>query len=451
MGLAPQTFAQEEEDKVRLVLKDRISELGGYDTTEDPLSNAEIIVVHKADSSNGQPRRLEDEERELLADTVENDGHIDSTGVDGKTTRTYAKTEDTNKLYVLALIQDQLYESYVFVPEEGNYPGLDTVESGSMTMGPVPEEHLHMMRAAFDARNSRQENENRSTSENSDKARDQDGEGESSAWFSWLFSLWPAWLFTANVGFLLIGLLIGTLGGWWVVSKKLHQRENELKQIRWEVRDLQRRLEEKSGPSRDRDEGWIGADRELQRENEDLRQENRRLQEENKSAVNSADRDYSQSMQPHNPNKRTKRFRSNASSSRARSPTRPTLRTEDKVGREFVQWCSEAGAAMVDRHSIFAKRLQDVLPRVRLQRIFREKNAAGVVFTEDAQDAVEYWHVHVDGRDFLLPQPHRSGFRELEKCFDGQNPDPGQIQDMTPAELRSQGDKITLVKKGRIS
>jgi len=103
---------------------------------------------------------------------------------------------------------------------------------------------------------------------------------------------------------------------------------------------------------------------------------------------------------------------------------------------------------MVDRHSMFANKLRDSLPGAELQRIFREKNAAGIMFADDVQDAVEYWHVRADGQDFLLPQPHRSGFREVEECFQASCTSPNQIQEFQPAELQSTGGEYKLKSEG---
>lgn len=126
-------------------------------------------------------------------------------------------------------------------------------------------------------------------------------------------------------------------------------------------------------------------------------------------------------------------------------------RTVDLIGQAFVNWCNDAGAAMVDRHSMFAKRLKEGLPEADLQRIFRERNAAGIVFADDVQDAVEYWLVRVDGKDFLLPQPQRSGFREVEECFQANCTSPKEIREFEPAELQSSGGKYELKSEGQLA
>jgi hypothetical protein len=136
-------------------------------------------------------------------------------------------------------------------------------------------------------------------------------------------------------------------------------------------------------------------------------------------------------------------------SASVQQPSKDRLTTE--VGQVFMEWCSSAGATMVDRHTMFADRLKERLPEAEVDRVFREKNAAGVFFVEDAQDAVEYWVVRVQGRDLLLPQPNRSGFREVEQCFEGESVAPKEVEEIYPAELRSEKGKQVLKAKGLIS
>jgi hypothetical protein len=136
-------------------------------------------------------------------------------------------------------------------------------------------------------------------------------------------------------------------------------------------------------------------------------------------------------------------------SARVQQPSKDQLTTE--VGQVFVKWCNSAGATMVDRHTMFADRVTERLPEAKVSRVFREKNAAGIVFVEDAQDAVEYWVVRVRGRDLLLPQPDRSGFREVEQCFEGDNIAPEEVEEIYPGELRPEEGKRVLKAKGLIS
>lgn len=136
-------------------------------------------------------------------------------------------------------------------------------------------------------------------------------------------------------------------------------------------------------------------------------------------------------------------------STSVQQPIKDQLTTE--VGQVFVEWCSSAGATMVDRHTMFADQLKERLPEAEVDRVFREKNAAGVFFVEDAQDAVEYWVVRAQGRDLLLPQPNRSGFREVEQCFEGESVAPKEVKEIYPAELRSEKGKQVLKAKGLIS
>jgi FtsZ-binding cell division protein ZapB len=69
---------------------------------------------------------------------------------DGRTPRRYAQTAQSGEiLYVLAQTPaDSLYESYVNTGERF-FPGFDAVQSGRMTMGPVPPEAQRRYRAVF--------------------------------------------------------------------------------------------------------------------------------------------------------------------------------------------------------------------------------------------------------------------------------------------------------------
>jgi vacuolar-type H+-ATPase subunit I/STV1 len=136
-------------------------------------------------------------------------------------------------------------------------------------------------------------------------------------------------------------------------------------------------------------------------------------------------------------------------STRVQQPSKDQLTT--KVGQVFAERCRSAGVTMVDRHTMFADQLKERLPEAEVDRVFREKNAAGVFFVEDAQDAVEYWVVRAQGRDLLLPQPNRSGFREVEQCFEGENLAPKEVEEIYPGELRSEKGKQVLKAKGFIS
>jgi len=136
-------------------------------------------------------------------------------------------------------------------------------------------------------------------------------------------------------------------------------------------------------------------------------------------------------------------------SARVQQPSKDQLTTE--IGQVFVEWCNSAGATMVDRHTMFADKVTERFPEAEVSRVFREKNAAGVFFVEDAQDAVEYWVVRVRGRDLLLPQPDRSGFREVEHCFEGDNIALNEVEEIYPGELHSRKGKRVLKAKGLIT
>lgn len=107
---------------------------------------------------------------------------------------------------------------------------------------------------------------------------------------------------------------------------------------------------------------------------------------------------------------------------------------------------------MVDRYNLFKREVEQSLSGATFKRIFREKNAAELVFDNNAQDPVEYWYVQLNGKHFLLPQPSRDRFRELHsKCFDGSNKAPSDVSSVTPARLTSQGGQLVLDEKGSIS
>jgi len=72
------------------------------------------------------------------------------------------------------------------------------------------------------------------------------------------------------------------------------------------------------------------------------------------------------------------------------------------------------------------------------------------VFSENAQDPVEYWLVEYKGQSLLLPQPSKNGFRELGECFEGKNMAPKDVQQVQPAQLKSGARGLTLEKKGRV-
>jgi hypothetical protein len=85
------------------------------------------------------------------------------------------------------------------------------------------------------------------------------------------------------------------------------------------------------------------------------------------------------------------------------------------------------------------------------RRITREKNAAGLVFDDQAEDPVEYWLVESGGKHYLFPQPSQSRFRELGDCFEGHNKAPSDVSSVTPALLENEGGRLALVEKGKVS
>jgi hypothetical protein len=106
---------------------------------------------------------------------------------------------------------------------------------------------------------------------------------------------------------------------------------------------------------------------------------------------------------------------------------------------------------MVDRYQLFGRQVESAVDDASFRRITREKNAAGLVFDENAQDPVEYWLVEADGQHFLLPQPARDRFRELGECFDGANSPPNEVTSVQPALLNRQSGRFTLDDKGQIA
>jgi uncharacterized protein YneF (UPF0154 family) len=380
-----------------------------------------------------------------------------------------------NFYYVLALTKEgKLLESYVYdESRRGYYPGFDRVVSGDMKMGPVPEEHREALRGALTSAMNPAETDNVGGSQagedtaetSSSKAgipssekgekRTEPTTAASDRSDGYLQTFWAA-LFSLYTAALLVGLLIGGIGAWRVYKKydkKLSRRNRK-------INNLERKIYNQSGKKYSEKnivhEKLLDKEKERARELEkELKRKEKEIsrlrgesgQSDSTSSKRTSDREpWKEIASADHPQRST----AGASSSRS-SQQDPTDRTADLIGRAFVNWCHDAGAAMVDRHSMFANKLQDSLPGAELQRIFREKNAAGIVFADDVQDAVEYWHVRVDGRDFLLPQPHRSGFREVEECFLANCTSPNQIQEVEPAELQSSGGEYKLESEGMLA
>lgn len=106
---------------------------------------------------------------------------------------------------------------------------------------------------------------------------------------------------------------------------------------------------------------------------------------------------------------------------------------------------------MVDRYQLFERRIESEVDNASFRRVTREKNAAGLVFDNNAQDPVEYWLVEADGQYLLLPQPARDRFRELGECFDGTNKAPNNVSSVEPALLQKKGGRFVLDETGHVS
>jgi hypothetical protein len=129
---------------------------------------------------------------------------------------------------------------------------------------------------------------------------------------------------------------------------------------------------------------------------------------------------------------------------------KPTPKTpREKTGEVFARWCNEKGS-LVDRFQIFSDVVEDEVEGASFRRITRDKNAAGIVFDDNAQDPVEYWLVEADGQHFLLPQPASRGFRDLE-CFDGANPPPSDVSAVQPALVERSGSSYELKERGKVT
>lgn len=124
--------------------------------------------------------------------------------------------------------------------------------------------------------------------------------------------------------------------------------------------------------------------------------------------------------------------------------------TGKEVGQLFMNWCNSSKISMIDRCNMFMEYIRNTNSKYEVRRIFREKNSVGIVLSESAQDAVEYWVVRIRGQNFLLPQPKRNRFNELEGCFEGRVESVKNIKDLYPAEIIKDKNKWVLKSKGLI-
>jgi tetrahydromethanopterin S-methyltransferase subunit G len=134
------------------------------------------------------------------------------------------------------------------------------------------------------------------------------------------------------------------------------------------------------------------------------------------------------------------------------------------LGKIFADWCQTTDGENLGHVKLFAERLEEKIPGAEVQRFCREKYAEGLVFTESAREPVEYWLVRLGQRSLLLPKPQRSGFRELEECFEAKSiPSddaepvlpaiaPRDVKHLLPATLVEEGGRgRTLGEEGWIS
>lgn len=238
-------------------------------------------------------------------------------GDDGKTPGRYERTARSGEiLYVLARTpSDSLYESYVNTGE--NFvPGFDAVQSGRMTMGPVPPKARQRYQAVFRLRREmRSSSESDSTPQtttppetNSGSEERQSGREDPDRAASQVVAAASSDSSRNRAGadsawMLLLGGILGSLAGggatWALLSGQLRRAEEDRDELRSELRDVKRRRfrEETGATLSDSDERVESASpttispdelRELRREIErlceeieQLRSENEELQKEN--------------------------------------------------------------------------------------------------------------------------------------------------------------------------
>jgi hypothetical protein len=474
-GFASEAGAQ---PSTTLRLFDQAVEHGGTPIEGEVLSQGtQVAILSSTRENTAHAFSNIDFGRADLAEYIqEGDAELFRLVEGGRTPRPFEETETSdNFYYVLALTgQGELLESYVEDDTRGGrfYPGFARVVTGDMTMGPVPAEHQKSMRTALEsAMNSggtdtttpgpgNDENSKAGSTSAAPTLDGQEGTGNGSSEasggiFSALLSTLGSW-FGSWYGGVITGLLIGGGGVWGGLykrySNKLSRRQKRISKLK---RDLYNERKDNSKGLRSAG-GWSKSEERKNKRVEDIREE---VKSKNKKI-----RDLRERVKKLRQKKRERRDSKDVSgvsdhsrhsgkrdSASQQSQQNAGDRIADLIGQAFVNWCNDAGAAMVDRHSMFAKRLEEGLPEAELQRIFREKNAAGIVFADDVQDAVEYWLVRADGKDFLLPQPQRSGFREVEKCFRASCTSPKQLREFEPAELQSSGGKYELESAGRLA
>jgi hypothetical protein len=314
-------------------------------------------------------------------------------------------------LYAVAFApgDSTLYESTV---SNGIEPSFDVIAAGTLTMKPVPksEKRAAAMRELF---------------------------VHSSADPIFSDRLYGPW---GWVVFSLIGLFFGLLGAWVWRGRQVADLEQRVQA--WKQESNHWKQEASKNPdSAARDKEYSSSrldalrneNSELRKEIENLKAAGRRRHVASQGIVSSPHRAPS----PPSP--------------RSEKPSSPKNPDREKAGEVFTEWCKHQDPVMVDRHYLFKRKVESAMSGAAFRRITREKNAAGLVFDDQAEDPVEYWLVESSGQHYLFPQPSRSRFRELGNCFEGDNKAPSRVSSVTPALLKSQGGRLALMEKGKVA
>ncbi|WP_022836407.1 cell division protein ZapB [Salisaeta longa] len=376
----------------------------------------------------------------------------DTLDAQGETKDKYQKKEI---YYLLAETPDGvLYESTVYGSEgESRVAGFDLVKSGKMTMHPVPKDAREQMDGAFS------QAMGDSSPEDDGKQKDKPGGSgpKDGGWGLWLWGV----LGIVAVGGVALWLVWRRRAGHPGPPEKHHAKVKEAENYQESNRKTHNvgdpteprgkrvdsiRLKTPGGEATASDSASPAPDARapLQDELDALRQENKRLKQEkqtleDKIAALEGDNDPATST-------------GTAASSAAAAPTAPPKQTpQEKVGDVFTTWCTSQPATMVDRYYVFKNKVEAIASDVQFRRIFREKNASGILFTKNASDPVEHWLVEIRGEYLLLPQPSRGRFSELAPCFGGENMPPSAISSATPAVLKRKNGRFVLAQKGRVS
>jgi hypothetical protein len=375
---------------------------------------------------------------------------------DGRTPQTFKQTQASGKVYyVLALTgQGELLESYVKDDNRGGryYPGFGRVVSGDVVMGPVPEEHREPLRASL---KSAMGPVVAGTADGSQAGEDSGG--------VYLQSLWAA--LSSWYGALVLGLLTGGVGAWWLYrkySKKLSKKRIKIDRLGKEI--YRKSSKKNSGVKNSVHKEILDKEKkktkELKKKLKRKEEKIGRLESElNQSEGTSSRKTSDQKSEP---------SVSKAYGSNSYDEGSPWARDVDSevttVGKVFADWCRTTGDQSGRELEDFAEQLEAEVPGAEVHRIYREKYAEELVFTESAREPVGYWLVRLGQRSLLLPKPQQSGFREIKECFEGENVSsdeseselsaiaPEDVKHMLPATLAEEGGRgRALAEKGYVS